>query len=105
MILEVEDKPSIDPASANLTRDALQVVRRPRHKFAILKSPPRFTQTMINRDGSFVVEYSEGAVDNLFEFEPATLEDAGRFATEPLPQHALDGEGFLCELEFHGVVR
>lgn len=98
MILEVEDRPSIEPASANLVRDALRDLERPRHKFAILKSPPRFIQTMINRDGSFVIEYSEGSVKNMFEFEPATLEDA-----EQVFLLFLDGGDFRSALPFRPI--
>lgn len=74
MKLEVEGKPSIEPASANLIRDALRDLRRPKNKFAILHAPPRFIQTMLNPDGSYVIEYSEGSVRQMFEYEPVTLE-------------------------------
>jgi hypothetical protein len=98
MILEVEDKPAIEPASAHLIRDALRDLKRPRHKFAILKSPPRFIQTMINPDGSFVVEYSEGSVKNMFELEPLTVDDV-----EKVFLLFLDGGDFRNALPFRPI--
>ena len=78
MILKVENQPAIDPATALLVESELRSLSQPKRKFAILKDSPRFIQAMINDDETFVVEYSDGAPDQMFECEPVSLAEVTR---------------------------
>lgn len=73
MILELEDQAPIDPATDRDIVDKLRELTFPAAQFAILRNPPLFIQAAVNEDGSYVVQYSDGARDKMFEFEPATL--------------------------------
>lgn len=76
MKLEVEAGASIElPSAADIARE-LSELSFPDNKFAILKHGKLFIQAYRNEDDTFTLEHSEGSIDRMFQYEPATLKEA-----------------------------
>lgn len=76
MNLDIEASARIDAPTSDDVARGVADLRFPDKKFAILNEGERFVQAYCNEDETFTVEYSEGSVDKMFQFEPATREQA-----------------------------
>lgn len=76
MHLDVESSTRVEnPNAADVAREVTRL-SFPTRKFARLEEGDLFVQAYRNEDGTLTLEHSEGSVDRMFNFEPASDEQA-----------------------------
>jgi hypothetical protein len=48
----------------------------PENQYSTLSNRKLFIQALIDEDGDYLIEYSDGGPDKMFQYSPATLEEA-----------------------------